>query len=68
MVVAHLVGRIARLENIPFLYYTGDLSYGARKSALDRFKSDDSVKLMVSSSPSFPFSVLGAVTNVAWSS
>lgn len=56
MVVASLVGRIARLEGIDFLYYTGDLSEVARARALAKFKTDGSTKVLVGLSmmPSLP--------------
>ncbi|SPN98981.1 uncharacterized protein DNG_02020 [Cephalotrichum gorgonifer] len=49
MAVARLVGRIAQKEKTEFLYYTGDLPPVARKSALERFRNDPSVKLLITS-------------------
>lgn len=52
MVVANLLGRIAYLEKKKFLYYTGDMSANARKLALAKFRTDNSVKILVRLFPS----------------
>ncbi|KAI1631190.1 P-loop containing nucleoside triphosphate hydrolase protein [Biscogniauxia mediterranea] len=48
-VTAKILGRMLNAKNIPFLYYWGDMSCAARRDALEEFRTNQSIKVLLAS-------------------
>ncbi|KAI0020752.1 P-loop containing nucleoside triphosphate hydrolase protein [Xylariomycetidae sp. FL0641] len=48
-ITARLLGRILNAKGVPFLYYWGDMTTKSRIKALDDFRSDGSVRVLIAS-------------------